>query len=657
MGKDGSKKVFGGGNKDSIKEAAKSGRYSKDKDSSKSAYNGTETNNDKKDAQSGATFENGDDTTRDDREGRRGGRRGRGRGRDRKGDRGAHENDDGNGGGPAANVSLFDFFEDDSKKKFNDKSKNKQDKPTKQDSHVEEKRRETPRDKGSYGKDDMSKPKGGRGKYNESDNNRQSGSAKNDITSSDGITFVKSERGGGAGKRGRGDRNTYKGGSREDRYEEQPSRNERGSSKEYDPPPRRQKTKNIESEKREDEKATGGKQHDRNYERGGGRGRGRGRGGGDRNMYQGDSFSSQNNRDSNNQQFERNDRGGKSQRGSNTNGPRNSSNVNMQNDLDVKQTGKDRGDFDNTRGGRGRGGRGGGRGGNSAGQVEGAMGRRNRDNRNADTSDRDFGEWNNATYHDAAQRLGRNSNSQSGQQHYPATSSQQGVQHYPPQNTTSKSNNQYHHQGGQNYNHHNANYHHQQHQMMNQFDNMNLNDKRNHEQDGYHHKQNNGYYFPAEQHPNSSAAQGWTSHNYQQQMPNMQSEPPQTQVPLPHPTDHNQQQQRHHPPRQDHSKNKTQNVAWKEGDECMAKYWEDDQFYKVNVTSLHPSGKTAVVLFLEYGNHEEVLLTDIIPSSDSPNNPGMSHSNVTNVKALNQASGSTRGFIPTTPGLPPAFPQ
>ena len=138
----------------------------------------------------------------------------------------------------------------------------------------------------------------------------------------------------------------------------------------------------------------------------------------------------------------------------------------------------------------------------------------------------------------------------------------------------------------------------------------------------------------------------------------MQSDPSQTQVPLPQ-MDYNQQQ-RHHP-RQDqqNSKNishKTQNIAWKEGDECMAKYWEDDQFYKVTVTSLHPSGKTAVVLFLEYGNHEEVLLTDMMPNYDSPNNPGMTHSNIPNIKALNQASAS-RGFIPTTPGLPPAFPQ
>ena len=89
----------------------------------------------------------------------------------------------------------------------------------------------------------------------------------------------------------------------------------------------------------------------------------------------------------------------------------------------------------------------------------------------------------------------------------------------------------------------------------------------------------------------------------------------------------------------------------------MAKYWEDDQFYKVTVTSLHPSGKTAVVLFLEYGNHEEVLLTDMVPCSNSPNNSNsLAHSNVGGVKALNQPAAS-RGFIPTTPGLPPAFPQ
>ena len=127
--KDGSKKVFGGGNKDSIKEAAPRGKYSKDKESSKSTNNGTETSNEKKDPRSSGAMENGEDGSRDDQEGRRGGRRGRGRGRDRKGDRGAHENDDGNGGGAATNVSLFDFFEEKfPDKKFNDKSKNKQDK-------------------------------------------------------------------------------------------------------------------------------------------------------------------------------------------------------------------------------------------------------------------------------------------------------------------------------------------------------------------------------------------------------------------------------------------------------------------------------------------------------------------------------------------------
>ena len=646
--KDGSKKVFGGGNKDSIKEAAQSGRHSKDKDLARASNNGTEENNDKKGVRGADSVENGDDSSRDDREGRRGGRRGRGKGRERRSDRAGHENDDGNGGGATTNVSLFDFFEEKyPEKKFNDKSKSKQDRSTKQEGHAEDKKRDrdTQREKGSYGREESSKQKGaGRGRNNESDMNRQSGSGKYDNNSSEGITFVKSERGGG--KRGRGgDRNNFKGGSREDRYEEQAGRNERGTSKEYDPPPRRQKGKNQESEKREEEKTAGGRQPDRNYDRGGGRGRGRGRGGGDRSTYQNDGFNSQNNRDSTNQHFERNERGGKSQRGSNINAPRNSNNVTTQNDYDVKQTGehkKDRGDYESSRGGRGRGGRG--RGGNTTGVVEGSKGRRNRENKNVDTSDRDFGEWNNATYHDAAQRLGRNSNSQSGQQHYPATSLQQGLQQPPYPTQTSKSNNsqqQYHHQGGQNQ--YNANYQH--HPLMNQFGNMNLNDKRNHEQhDGYHQKQNNGYYQQAEQFPNqgtNSSAQGWSSQNYGQ-LPNMQ---PETQAPLPQ-TDYNKQ-------RQQQSKKSSQKT-WKEGDECMAKYWEDDQFYKVTVTSLHPSGKTAVVLFLEYGNHEEVLLTDIIPCSNSSNNSNpLTHPNV---KALNQTNAS-RGFIPTTPGLPPAFPQ
>ncbi|XP_038055365.1 tudor domain-containing protein 3-like [Patiria miniata] len=49
------------------------------------------------------------------------------------------------------------------------------------------------------------------------------------------------------------------------------------------------------------------------------------------------------------------------------------------------------------------------------------------------------------------------------------------------------------------------------------------------------------------------------------------------------------------------------------GDQCQAKYWEDNQFYNAVLTAIHPSGKTCVVLFPEYGNHEEVKMTDIRP--------------------------------------------
>ena len=52
-------------------------------------------------------------------------------------------------------------------------------------------------------------------------------------------------------------------------------------------------------------------------------------------------------------------------------------------------------------------------------------------------------------------------------------------------------------------------------------------------------------------------------------------------------------------------------MMWNVGDECLAKYWEDNKFYPVKVTAV--TNKTAVVLFIEYGNHEEVLLSDMLP--------------------------------------------
>ncbi|XP_019606352.2 tudor domain-containing protein 3 isoform X4 [Rhinolophus sinicus] len=53
--------------------------------------------------------------------------------------------------------------------------------------------------------------------------------------------------------------------------------------------------------------------------------------------------------------------------------------------------------------------------------------------------------------------------------------------------------------------------------------------------------------------------------------------------------------------------------VWKPGDECFALYWEDNKFYRAEVEALHSSGMTAVVKFIDYGNYEEVLLSNIRP--------------------------------------------
>ncbi|XP_061565833.1 tudor domain-containing protein 3 isoform X2 [Cololabis saira] len=54
-------------------------------------------------------------------------------------------------------------------------------------------------------------------------------------------------------------------------------------------------------------------------------------------------------------------------------------------------------------------------------------------------------------------------------------------------------------------------------------------------------------------------------------------------------------------------------LAWKPGDQCMALYWEDNKFYHARIDAVHPSGSTAVVVFSDYGNCEEVLLNNIKP--------------------------------------------
>ncbi|GFT80443.1 tudor domain-containing protein 3 [Trichonephila clavipes] len=49
----------------------------------------------------------------------------------------------------------------------------------------------------------------------------------------------------------------------------------------------------------------------------------------------------------------------------------------------------------------------------------------------------------------------------------------------------------------------------------------------------------------------------------------------------------------------------------KPGVEVMAKYWEDNKFYRAVIHAVGQEGKTCVVHFLEYGNYEEVLVDDV----------------------------------------------
>ncbi|XP_062869186.1 tudor domain-containing protein 3 isoform X2 [Trichomycterus rosablanca] len=52
---------------------------------------------------------------------------------------------------------------------------------------------------------------------------------------------------------------------------------------------------------------------------------------------------------------------------------------------------------------------------------------------------------------------------------------------------------------------------------------------------------------------------------------------------------------------------------WKPGDQCLALYWEDNKFYRAVIDAVHHTGSTAVVVFSDYGNCEEVLLQNIKP--------------------------------------------
>uniref|UniRef100_T1IY32 Tudor domain-containing protein 3 n=1 Tax=Strigamia maritima TaxID=126957 RepID=T1IY32_STRMM len=62
--------------------------------------------------------------------------------------------------------------------------------------------------------------------------------------------------------------------------------------------------------------------------------------------------------------------------------------------------------------------------------------------------------------------------------------------------------------------------------------------------------------------------------------------------------------------------NNTMRITWKQGDKCLAKYWEDDKFYRAVVHAPAANGATCVVRFFDYGNYEEVLVADMNPISE-----------------------------------------
>ncbi|XP_011297634.1 tudor domain-containing protein 3 [Fopius arisanus] len=54
--------------------------------------------------------------------------------------------------------------------------------------------------------------------------------------------------------------------------------------------------------------------------------------------------------------------------------------------------------------------------------------------------------------------------------------------------------------------------------------------------------------------------------------------------------------------------------VWKKGDQCLAKYWEDNQYYNAEVTAV--SATTCVVQFKDFNNYEEVLQVDCLPITE-----------------------------------------
>ncbi|KAK7474270.1 hypothetical protein BaRGS_00034513 [Batillaria attramentaria] len=95
-------------------------------------------------------------------------------------------------------------------------------------------------------------------------------------------------------------------------------------------------------------------------------------------------------------------------------------------------------------------------------------------------------------------------------------------------------------------------------------------------------------------------------------------------------------------------------VVWQRGQTVLAKYWEDEQLYRAVVEAVAENGATAVVTFIDYGNQEEVLCTDIHPLPQQDWNSGYPPPPPPGAPMMNPpVPGYYPGFVPSGMGPPP----
>ncbi|XP_063991401.1 tudor domain-containing protein 3 [Diachasmimorpha longicaudata] len=88
-----------------------------------------------------------------------------------------------------------------------------------------------------------------------------------------------------------------------------------------------------------------------------------------------------------------------------------------------------------------------------------------------------------------------------------------------------------------------------------------------------------------------------------------------------HRNNRNQNKQDNNSRGNENSKSDSVTWVWKTGDQCLAKYWEDNQYYNAEVTAV--SATTCVVQFKGFNNYEEVLQINCLPITEElPPNSG-----------------------------------